>query len=59
MTEQSAFSIIDSYLRVATEEERIVGFLADQYYWRDLGRPEQIAEVAEDIDSKRVLLTNK
>jgi NDP-sugar pyrophosphorylase family protein len=43
---------------VATEEERIVGFLADQYYWRDLGRPEQIAEVAADIDSKRVLLTN-
>lgn len=58
MTEQGAFSIIESYLRVASEGEKILGFLADQYYWRDLGRPEQIAEVAEDIDSKRVLLTN-
>jgi NDP-sugar pyrophosphorylase family protein len=58
MTEQGAFSIIDSYLRVAAEGEKIVGFRADQYYWRDLGRPEQIAEVAADIDSKRILLTN-
>jgi NDP-sugar pyrophosphorylase family protein len=58
MTEQGAFSIIDSYLRVAAQKEQIVGFLADQYYWRDLGRPEHVAQAAEDIAKKRVLLTN-
>jgi NDP-sugar pyrophosphorylase family protein len=58
MTEQGAFSIIESYLRVASQGEKILGFRADQYYWRDLGTPEQIAEVAADIDRKRILLTN-
>jgi NDP-sugar pyrophosphorylase family protein len=56
MTEQGAFSIIDSYLRVAAEGERILGFRADKYYWRDLGRPEHIAQVAKDIAGKRILL---
>ena len=56
MTEQGAFSIIDSYLRVAAEGERILGFRADKYYWRDLGRPEHIAQVTKDIAGKRILL---
>ena len=49
MTEQGAFSIIDSYLRVAGQGEKILGFRADKYYWRDLGRPEHVAQAAEDI----------
>jgi NDP-sugar pyrophosphorylase family protein len=56
MTEQGSFSIIDSYLRVAAEGETILGFRADKYYWRDLGRPEHIAQVAKDIAGKRILL---
>lgn len=52
------FSIIDSYLRVAAQGEKILGFRADKYYWRDLGRPENVAQAAADIESKRVLLTN-
>jgi NDP-sugar pyrophosphorylase family protein len=58
MTEQGAFSIIDSYLRVAAEGEKILGFRADKYYWRDLGRPEHVAQAAKDIVDKRILLTN-
>jgi mannose-1-phosphate guanylyltransferase len=58
MPEQGAFSIIDSYLRVAGEGERILGFRADEYYWRDLGRVEHIAQAAADITGKRVVLTN-
>lgn len=58
MSEQGAFSIIDSYLRVAGEGERILGFRADEYFWRDLGRVEQIAQAAADITAKRVVLTN-
>ncbi|HKW19197.1 MAG TPA: nucleotidyltransferase family protein [Terriglobales bacterium] len=49
MTENGAFSIIDTYLRLAAEGEKIVGFRADQYFWRDLGKPEQIAQAAADI----------
>lgn len=58
MTEAGVFSIIDSYLRLAAEKEKIVGFRADQYYWRDLGRPEHVAQAAEDIAAKRIVLNN-
>lgn len=56
MTEQRAFSIIDSYLRVAQEGEQIAGFRADEYYWRDLGKIEHIAKTVEDIVKKRIVL---
>ncbi len=52
MKEQGIFSIIDVYLRLAGEWEKIVGFRADQYYWRDLGRPDNIARAEEDIRQK-------
>lgn len=58
MPDDGVFSIIDSYLRVAAQGEKILGFRADQYYWRDLGRPENVAQAAADIDSKRVLFTH-
>jgi len=48
ITEEGAYSIITSYLRLAGEEERILGFRADAYYWRDLGRPENVAQAAQD-----------
>ncbi len=51
LTEQGAFSIIDSYVRLAGAGETIVAFRADQYYWRDLGRPENIAQAARDLAS--------
>lgn len=51
MNEGGAFSIIPTYLRLASEGESIVAFRADQYYWRDLGRPEQIAAASRDIES--------
>ena len=52
MSQQGAFSIIDSYLSAASTGEKIVGFRADEYYWRDLGKPEQIEQAGEDIASK-------
>jgi NDP-sugar pyrophosphorylase family protein len=58
-TEQGVFSIIDSYLRVAAEGEKILGFRADKYYWRDLGRPENVAQAAKDIVDKRIMLANQ
>jgi NDP-sugar pyrophosphorylase family protein len=55
MTEEGAFSIIASYLRLAEHEETILGFRADEYYWRDLGRPEDIRQAAQDIRQKVLL----
>jgi len=49
MSEHGAFSIIASYLRLAGKGEKILGFRADQYYWRDLGTPEKVAGVAKEL----------
>jgi NDP-sugar pyrophosphorylase family protein len=55
MTEEGAFSIIQTYLRLAGMGEKIAGFRADDYYWRDLGKPENIAQAADDV--KRGLIS--
>jgi len=49
LSEDGAFSIITSYLRLAAQGEKIRAFAADKYYWRDLGRPENIAQAEQDI----------
>jgi NDP-sugar pyrophosphorylase family protein len=50
MSKAGAFSIIDTYLRLAAQGENICGFCADEYYWRDLGKPEQITAAAADLE---------
>src|SRR5271157_5538100 len=42
MTGEDVFSIIDCYLQIAAHEEAIVAFRADEWYWRDLGRPDNL-----------------
>jgi NDP-sugar pyrophosphorylase family protein len=49
MTEDGAFSIIDTYLRLASQGEKISAFRADQYYWRDLGKLESLRMAAKDL----------
>jgi NDP-sugar pyrophosphorylase family protein len=49
LSEDGAFSIITSYLRLAGQGESIQAFAADEYYWRDLGKPENIAQAEHDI----------
>jgi NDP-sugar pyrophosphorylase family protein len=51
MTEDGAFSIITSYLRLAAQGGNILGFRADEYYWRDLGKRESVARVEKDAAS--------
>ena len=48
MTEEGAFSIITSYLRLA-REEAILAFRDDESYWRDLGRPDSVMRATEDL----------
>jgi NDP-sugar pyrophosphorylase family protein len=49
MTEDGAFSIITSYLRLVTGGENVFAFRADEYYWRDLGRVENVAQAERDL----------
>ncbi len=49
LTEEGVFSIIDSYLRLSAQGEKILAFRADQYYWRDLGRPADLTQAALDL----------
>jgi NDP-sugar pyrophosphorylase family protein len=48
MTEEGTFSIIDVYLRLAAQGQKIKSFSADEYDWRDLGTPESVARAAEE-----------
>jgi NDP-sugar pyrophosphorylase family protein len=55
MKEEGIFSIIDSYLRLAASGEKIAAFCADEYYWRDLGKPADLQQAAQDLERKTLL----
>jgi NDP-sugar pyrophosphorylase family protein len=48
--EEGVFSVIDSYLRLAGSGEKIIAFRADDYYWRDLGKPADLQQAARDLE---------
>jgi len=52
LTETGVFSIIDAYLRLAAQGEKILAFRADEYYWRDLGRPADLSQATRDLEQK-------
>jgi NDP-sugar pyrophosphorylase family protein len=49
LAEEGVFSIITSYLRLAGKGEQIAAFRADEYYWRDLGRLDDMKQAAQDL----------
>jgi len=49
MKEEGIFSIVDCYLRLASAREKIAAFRADEYYWRDLGRMEDLHQAGIDL----------
>jgi len=49
MSEEGAFSIITTYLRLAAQGEKIFAFRADEYDWRDLGKPENVEQAAKHL----------
>jgi mannose-1-phosphate guanylyltransferase len=51
MMEDGAFPIIPTYLRLSAQGENILAFPADEYDWRDLGRPENVARAQADAAS--------
>lgn len=52
MSENGVFSIIDSYLRVAREGQKVLGFRADEYQWRDLGTLQNLKQAQEDLSNR-------
>ena len=50
--EEGAFSIIQTYLRLTGRGEKIIGSRVDKAYWRDLGKPENVAQTAEELRTK-------
>jgi len=52
ISEDGSFSIVTSYLRLAEQGKQIIGFRADEYYWRDLGRPESVGLAEKDFKNK-------
>jgi NDP-sugar pyrophosphorylase family protein len=55
MTEDGVFSIINTYLRLSAQGEKISGFRADDAYWRDLGKLSQVQQAEEDCQRKMFL----
>ena len=54
LTEDGAFSIIDSYLRLAANGERFLAFRAEESYWRDLGTIDSMHQA--ELDLRRGML---
>ena len=49
ITEDGVFSIIDAYLRLAAEGQRILAFRADDYHWRDLGKLDDLRHAENEL----------
>jgi NDP-sugar pyrophosphorylase family protein len=41
-------------VRLAGHGEKVLCFRADDYYWRDLGKPENVAQAEEDVRQGRL-----
>ena len=54
LTEDGIFSIVPAYLRLSAQGEKIQAFRADEYYWRDLGKPENIQQAEQDMKENLV-----
>ena len=55
MIEEGTFSIINSYLQVASRGNKILAFRADEYYWCDVGSLDNLMQAERDL-KQRVLL---
>ncbi len=49
MREDGVFSIIDTYLDLASRDCKIAAFHADEYSWTDVGSPESLRRASEEL----------
>jgi NDP-sugar pyrophosphorylase family protein len=52
INEEGAFSMVDLYLRLSTTN-RIQGFLHNDGYWSDAGKPEELPKIEHWLESQR------
>jgi NDP-sugar pyrophosphorylase family protein len=52
MSEEGVFSIIATYLRLAGQGEKIIALHADEYYWRDLGKLDDLRQAEQDLANR-------
>lgn len=50
MDQTGRFSIIDTYLKLIEQGFPIIGYGADLFYWKDIGRLETLQEIQRDLD---------
>jgi NDP-sugar pyrophosphorylase family protein len=55
MAGEGAFSIVSTYLDLAARGEKILAFRAGDYYWRDLGTPQNVRQAVEDAEQNVIL----
>jgi mannose-1-phosphate guanylyltransferase len=55
MMEEGAFSIINSYLQIASLGNKILAFRADEYYWRDVGKLDNLMQAERELKQKVLL----
>jgi len=49
MDDAPAFSIVPTYLRLASAGEKIIAYRIDGAYWRDLGTPASLQQASDDL----------
>ena len=49
ISEDGEFSIITTYLRLAGEGEKILAYRADDSYWRDLGKLDDLLQAEREL----------
>jgi NDP-sugar pyrophosphorylase family protein len=52
--EQGVFSIIETYLRLTGQGEKIIGSQVDSAYWRDMGKPENVIKSEEEMRNRAI-----
>ncbi|MCI0495216.1 nucleotidyltransferase family protein [candidate division KSB1 bacterium] len=52
--ETGRFSIIDAYLNLIEQGFPILGFHADDFYWKDIGKLETLEEIQQDLKNKTI-----
>jgi NDP-sugar pyrophosphorylase family protein len=49
--EHGRFSIVDIYLKLIEQGFPVIGFSADQFYWEDIGKLENLEEIHQNLNS--------
>jgi len=50
------FSSIDHYIRLAQQGHSVLGYVMEGWYWRDLGKPEDLEQADIDVRSGKIIL---